>query len=300
MNAKVVHLIPAIKMPNDPKNLVLNEDGEKEWNEYEQKILEEKLKSEGNNISTILRLVGLLNGRTIQQITTRANWTLLPDSEKIPYEMYKRKEGKIETQVTLPPSTMKVSEIQKKKKSKHRHYSAYEGSDIQSIQRQRRRSMSRDLFKPGTTLKTGLSHSYQPIIINQQLACLSSNHESGQASPRVTSVSPNIGSMSIDMHSVSTEKTENQVDLSQVISIIQENENYLKMIEVSLENNTPIHGEVFLLLQQNMNNLLILSNSIAQPTPLPLFSKQLLLSEQLKALGMNDFIQSPSYLTLTL
>ena len=30
-NHKGVHLVPAVKMPNDPKNLVMNEEEEKEW-----------------------------------------------------------------------------------------------------------------------------------------------------------------------------------------------------------------------------------------------------------------------------
>lgn len=36
------HLVPAIKIPLDPKNLVLNEEEEKPWTEEEDKIIEEK------------------------------------------------------------------------------------------------------------------------------------------------------------------------------------------------------------------------------------------------------------------
>lgn len=37
-----------------------------------------RLKAEGNTITTILKIVGMLSNRTIQQITMRGNWLLLP------------------------------------------------------------------------------------------------------------------------------------------------------------------------------------------------------------------------------
>jgi len=273
-------------MPTDPKNLVLNEDEEKEWSEEEQRILEEKLRSEGNNITTILRLVGLLSGRTIQQITTRANWTLLEDRDKIPFELYKKREGKTEIQVVLPNNT-KMSEI--KKRPRQRHFSVIEETHTQKVQRTRRRSMSKENVRASFPLRTCLSYTY-PVA--PHLVALSS-HESDIQSPHVKSVSPNMA-MSVDT------SADNNFDINSLLQIIQENESILKAINISIQTFNPLQPNIFLQFQNNLDYLIKMSHSLAYPTPLPYFDLNVVLTPELRSIGMKEKYQSPSYLNWNL
>ncbi|ELP88065.1 hypothetical protein EIN_221980 [Entamoeba invadens IP1] len=283
---KGVHLIPVVKMPTDPKNLVLNEEGEKEWSEDEQRVLEERLLNEGNNITTILRLVGLLSGRTIQQITTRANWTLLGENEKIPFDEYKKRQERTEIQMVLPMTT-KASDA-KKKKPRQRHYSVIEGTQTQKFQKQRRGSTSRDPPKNLMSFRTGLS---QNSSLHQDQSG-SSLHESENMSPRIKSVSPNIGN-AMDMTSVNSEQRTDGVDLNTIIASLRENEQLLQLLENSLNGNVPIQPDIFLALQNNWNVQLLFSQKLAVPSNMSLFQMDLLVTQQLAAIGMKPYIQSP-------
>ena len=271
------------------QNLVMNEDEEREWTIEEQHLIEEKLLANGNNLATVFKLVGLLNERTIQQITTRVKWTLLPPEEKIPYEIFRNSQMKTDTQLVTSNSTNMI-EI-KKKKPRQRHSSVIEETQTQKSHKQRRLSMSRE-EKMIATMKTGLTVEYQPQISEGN--SYNSLQGSSIASPRMTSISPNNGNMSFDCSSISNDFQ--QIDINQINRVIMENEQYLQMIQTSFMSNIPIQPDVFLSFQNNLNILMTVSQQMTYPLPLPFFSMNLFLPPQLQGIGMKDTIQTKSQL----
>ena len=285
MSHKGVHLVPAVKMPNDPKNLVHNEEEEKEWTEEEQQILEEKLLVDGNNISTVLRLVGLLQNRTIQQITMRANWTLLSESEKVPYEVYKKSQMKTETQIVVPNSA-KVYEI-KKKKPRQRHSSVIEETQTQKMAKQRRLSMTKE-GKGFVQSKTGLTVEYQPLMSDER--SYNSLVASGLISPRFVPLSPS-GNMSYDGSSISTEYT--GIDIAHLDVMIMENEQYIQMIQNATLSNIQLPSDIIFSFVNNMEKLMTVTQQLSYPYPLPFFSLNLNLPQQFKDMHVKEIIQTP-------
>lgn len=289
INHKGVHLVPAVKMPNDPKNLVLNEEEEKEWTNEEQQILEEKIRNEGNNIGTVLRLVGLLNDRTIQQITTRVKWTLLPPEEKIPYEIFRNSQMKTDTQLVTSNSTNMI-EI-KKKKPRQRH-SSVEELQPQKISTIRRNSFSRE-GKNGISLSMNKGFTIHSNPRAYESESYNSLQGSGLASPRFSPLMSN-GNMSYDSSSCSVENY--TIDLNVINSIITENEQYLQVIQNAFMKNIPIQPTVFTSFQNNLNKLMQYSHQLSYPTNLPICSFNLIIPPQLKEIGMVDVVHSPPQL----
>ena len=276
------------------QNLVMNEEEEKEWTNEEQLIIEEKLQANGNNIGTVLRLVGLLNERTIQQITTRVKWTLLPPEEKIPYEIFRNSQVKTDTQLVTSNSTNMI-EI-KKKKPRQRHSSVEELQQPKSLT-MRRNSLSRD----GKYTITSPTNKGFTIHSNPRAYESESNGNSfGNSlqssefmSPRFSPLMSN-GNMSYDSSSCSVEL--NPVDMNLINSIIAENEQYLQIIQNAFVKNIPIQPTVFTSFQNNLNRLMQMSSQISFPINIPLCSFNLIIPPQLKEIGMTETVHSPPQL----
>ncbi|KAL7720875.1 Myb-like domain-containing protein [Entamoeba marina] len=261
----IPHLIPAVKMPTDPRHLVHNDDEQSEWTDEEQRILEEKLKTEGNDFSTIFRLVGEFHGKTIQQITTRANWSLLPEKNRISFDEYRKQneQGKTEIQLTLP-STSKACGVVKKKRPRQRHYSVIE--ETPSQKQKRHRIITKEALKaPFQYNKTGLSQMAYPVCSSDTFSPVS-----GGLSPRVSSLSPN-PSISMDMSSVITDPG---IDLSSLTAVMRENEDILSNLQsVPLDN--PTHVELVVKFTSNLSYLVRASQQLTYSLPLPYFYMQL-------------------------
>ena len=116
-----------------------------------------------------------------------------------------------------------------------------------------------------------------------------SNIGSDYASPRIQSISPSVP-LAFEYVIQPNESLSN--DDIQMNMMIQENEQYLQMIENSLKMNIAIQPSVFLSFQRNLNGLMSVSQHIAQPNHLPFASFQLLVPPQLQGIGMKSVVQT--------
>ena len=231
----------------------------------------------------------LLKGKTIQQITNRVNWTLLPDKDKIPFKEYKKQAeyNKTEIQMNLPTSA-KVREV--KKKHRPRHYSVIDEEQYHRQKKTRRSSVTNNpqqpIFpKPNLCYASRIiSDDHSPLIISNPI------------SPRMPTVTPSLkqnvmnGGMNNEIMSVSTETN----DMSLINTMIQENTQLINRLQTCLQGNIPLQGELFVHFVSNLNNIMKASQNIH--SNLPFFKMQVYLPQEVKQLGINETIQTPSVL----
>lgn len=192
------------------------------------------------------------------------------------------------------PSNTKACDI-KKKKQRQRHYSVIEEPQTQKAHRQRRRSVSRE--QKGS-FKTGLSHVYEPSNIYDY-----SLHESDMTTPRIKSLSPN-ASMSImndqlqavDSFTTTTPSNTSQ-DANYLLAMLRDNEAYLTTLQHSMALNIPIQSEVIISFVRNVHTVIGCTDTKHR---LPYFCMEMILPQQILAMGINPIVRSPPSLTLIL